>query len=218
MRSTETHNTGMTALLLRSALLWATIVSMLFFSVPTFGDYSGGFSCGYSGGYSGGYANDYSHDYADLPPVARYAVQTSLWTTHFNNKPYHNNNQRLIGVERFGSNLVTDVIQEHISLFDSATPLAGATLFKNSFHQSTGYAYIGFRQPLIGNYRNNIYVKLTSGVMHGYRGEFRDKIPFNRFGTSVVAIPSAGVQLNNFTAETVLFGAAGVMVNVGLRF
>lgn len=149
---------------------------------------------------------------------SHYSVQTSLWTTHFNNKPYHNNQQRLIGVERFGSNIATNAIQDRISFFDSATPLAGATLFKNSFHQSTGYAYIGFRQPLIGDYNNNLYVKLTGGVMHGYRGEYRDKIPFNRFGTSVVAIPSAGVQIRRFTAETVLFGAAGVMVNVGYRF
>jgi len=148
----------------------------------------------------------------------QYAVQTSLWTTHFDSKPYHNNQQRLIGVERFGTNLATNAIQNHSRLFDSASPLAGATIFKNSFHQSTGYAYIGFRQPLIGDHHNNLYVKLTSGVMHGYRGEYRDKIPFNRFGTSVVVIPSAGVQIRRISAETVLFGAAGVMLNVGYRF
>jgi hypothetical protein len=149
---------------------------------------------------------------------SQYAVQTSLWTAHFNNKPYHNNQQRLIGVERIGANIATNAIQNRIGLFDSASPLAGATFFKNSFHQSTGYAYIGFRQPLVGDHHNNMYIKLTSGVMHGYRGEYRDKIPFNRFGTSVVAIPSAGVQIRRFTAETVLFGAAGVMLNVGYQF
>jgi hypothetical protein len=165
------------------------------------------------------WASDYlfGPTYQNAAP-AHYTVQTSLWTTHFNNKPYHNNHQRLLGIERFGANVATDAIKDRISLFDSATPLAGATLFKNSFHQSTRYAYIGFRQPLIGDYQNNLYIKLTGGVMHGYRGEYRDKIPFNRFGTSVVAIPSAGIQLRRFTAETVLFGAAGVMVNVGYRF
>jgi len=147
-----------------------------------------------------------------------YAVQASVWTTHFNPQPYHNNNQRLLGVERFGDNFVTDPLTRHTSLFDAATPLAGATLFRNSFNQRSAYAYAGFRQPIVRSYRTEFYVKLTGGVIHGYRGEHRDKIPLNRFGTTIAVLPSLGAQHNRVNAEAVLFGAAGMMINVGFSF
>ncbi len=147
-----------------------------------------------------------------------YAVQASVWTTHFSPQPYHNNNQRLLGIERFGDNFVTNPLVDHTPLFDTATPLAGATLFRNSFNQRSAYAYAGFRQPMARSYRTEFYLKLTGGLIHGYRGEHRDKIPFNRFGTTVAVIPSLGIQHNRVNAEAVVFGMAGMMINVGFSF
>jgi hypothetical protein len=154
-------------------------------------------------------ADDYGNDYA---------VMTSLWTTHWSPQPYHNNDQRLIGLERFGSNFATRPLEHNTNLLNNATPLLGATLFRNSFDQRSTYAYTGFRQQVAGNYRTQAYVKLTAGVLHGYRGEHRDKIPFNRFGVTVAAIPSMGIQHRRMNAEAVLFGTAGLMLNIGYTF
>jgi hypothetical protein len=147
-----------------------------------------------------------------------FVIQASLWTTHFNNKPYHNNEQRLLGIERLGENFITRPLQGRLVMLESATPLAGFTTFRNSFSQRTRYAYAGFRQSLIGNQDAHMYFKVTGGLMHGYRGEYRDKIPLNQFGTAAVAVPSIGFQFQRFNAETVVFGVAGVMLNVGYSF
>lgn len=147
-----------------------------------------------------------------------YVLLASLWTTHWTPQPYHNNDQRLIGLERFGSNFVTRPLEERGTLFDTADPLMGGTLFRNSFDQQSAYVYAGFRQQMTGNHHTQTYFKVTAGIIHGYRGEHRDKIPLNRFGTTVAAIPSMGIQHRRVKAEAVLFGTAGLMLNLGFTF
>jgi hypothetical protein len=63
-----------------------------------------------------------------------------------------------------------------------------------------------------------VYLKITCGLLHGYRGEYRDKIPLNRYGVAPVIIPGIGAHLGSVSAEAVLLGASAAMLNMGYRF
>lgn len=127
-------------------------------------------------------------------------VQTSLWTTHFSPEPEHNNRQELLGVERQYS--------EDYWLWGGAT-------FRNSFRQRSLYAYGGREFPLL---ETPFYAKLTAGLLWGYRGEYRDKIPLNHLGVAPAILPAIGYRRQRIGAELVVFGVAGTMLNVGYRF
>ncbi len=131
---------------------------------------------------------------------ARWLLQTSIYTTHFNNRP-HNNNQKLVNLE-----------------YQRADQwVVGGAAFDTSFDQFAQYLYFGRlwrpfeTEPLI-------HVKLTGGLIHGYKGEFRDKIPLNSRGVAPAIIPAVGLSGNHVSGEVVFFGAAGAMVTVGVLF
>ena len=129
----------------------------------------------------------------------RFYLATSLYTKHFYYNPAHDDHQNLIQGEW---NVTTQW-------------LAGLSLFNNSFGQPTQYLYGGYRfrpfdsvQPL--------YLKLTAGLVHGYKDQYQSKIPFNNSGVAPVIIPSIGYCVNRFCSEAIIFGAAGVMVTFGV--
>jgi hypothetical protein len=130
-----------------------------------------------------------------------YYFQTSLMTTHFDPKPEHNNHQGLLNVERRGG---TGLV-------------LGAAYFENSFYQPSEYVYIG-KLYTIPYTRETVYAKLTGGLLHGYRGEYQDQIPFNKYGVAPAIVPSLGFQVNGVGGELVVFGMAGAMVTFGFSF
>jgi hypothetical protein len=126
-------------------------------------------------------------------------LQTSLYTKHYSPDPDHNNNQDLIVLER-----------------DEASGwLFGAATFRNSFSQRSYYAYAGKRYES-ANYP--VYIKLTGGLLQGYSGEYKDKIPLNHFGVAPVIIPSLGAHYGPVAAELVLLGFNAAMITTGVRF
>jgi hypothetical protein len=141
------------------------------------------------------------HDWNDLEPwrTDRFYLSTSVYTRHFHHSSAHNDNQHLIQGERNTT--------EHW--------LVGLSLFDNSFGQASEYVYGGYRFRPFDNLQP-LYLKLTGGLVHGYRGQYQDKIPLNDAGIAPVIIPSVGYCLNRFCSEVVLFGAAGAMVTVGV--
>lgn len=129
----------------------------------------------------------------------RFFVETSVYTRHFSYDPDHNDHQNLILVEY-------NITQSW---------LAGAAVFDNSFGQSSQFVYGGYRfrpfeslQPL--------YFKVAAGILHGYRGEFRDKIPLNSSGFAPAIVPSMGYCIRRYCSELVLFGTAGLLLTVGV--
>jgi hypothetical protein len=128
-----------------------------------------------------------------------WVVQTSLYTRHFAPDPQHNNRQELIGLER---NRASGLV-------------VGAATFRNSFAQRSFYGYAGKRWDSTAY---PVYFKLTGGLLQGYRGEYRDKIPLNRLGVAPVIIPGIGANIGPITTEALLLGASATMLNVGLRF
>ncbi len=129
-------------------------------------------------------------------------VQTSLYTDHFSPDPQHTNNQRLIGVELHNPDLW----------------FAGAARFKNSFNQDSLYLYAGRELTLWERDATRIRAKLSAGALHGYRGEFRDKIPFNRYEIAPAVLPSVGVSWQRLETDLIIFGTAGLMLTAGWRF
>ena len=126
-------------------------------------------------------------------------AQTSAYTRHFAPDPEHNNHQDLIGLERN----------------EASGWVYGAATFRNSFRQRSYYAYAGKRYD---SQAYPVYAKLTGGMIQGYRGEYRDKIPLNRYGVAPVIIPSIGTYVGPVAAELVLLGTNAAMITTGLRF
>lgn len=135
---------------------------------------------------------------APEPAGARWYLQTSYYTKHFHSDPAHNNHQHLVNLERIGA--------------DNA--LVGGAFFYNSFDQPTEYVYVGKlwrpfdRAPLV-------HFKLTGGLIHGYKQDYRDKIPYNQHGIAPAILPAIGISGKNFATEAVFFGIAGVMLTAG---
>lgn len=128
-----------------------------------------------------------------------WVVQTSVYTRHFSPSPEHDNQQNLLGLERI----------------EVSGLVYGAATFRNSFAQRSVYGYVGKR---FDSSRYPVYLKVTGGLLQGYRGEYRDKIPLNRYGVAPVIIPGVGVHFGPVVAEAVLLGTSATMLNVGLRF
>lgn len=133
-----------------------------------------------------------------VPAKPFWYVQTSVYTKHFRPKSEHNNNQELIGLERHTEN----------------SYLMGGATFLHSYHKRSYYGYVGKRYDFDGT---PFYGKLTAGLIYGYKGEYRDKIPFNRFEIAPAIVPSLGLKYCHVAAEVVLLGGAATMINIGLE-
>ena len=129
----------------------------------------------------------------------RFYLETSVYTHHYSYDPAHDNHQNLILVEyNFTENW-----------------LMGGAVFDNSFGQSSQFVYGGYRfrpfeelQPL--------YFKVGVGVLHGYHGQYQNKIPMNSSGFAPAIVPSVGYCIQRFCSEFMLFGTAGFLVTAGV--
>jgi len=63
-----------------------------------------------------------------------------------------------------------------------------------------------------------MYLKVTGGLLQGYTGQYRDKIPLNRLGVAPAIIPSVGAHYGPVAAEVVLLGFNAAMLTAGVRF
>jgi hypothetical protein len=132
-------------------------------------------------------------------PAGRWYFQTSALTRHFNPSPDHVNQQRMLDFEYWAPDKF----------------IWGATFVRNSFGQPTQYLYVGrIWRPF--DSAQLVHVKLTGGVLHGYKGQYRDKIPFNHYGYAPALIPSIGLSGKWFGTEFVLLGAAAAMITAGV--
>lgn len=130
-------------------------------------------------------------------------LRTSLYTVHYNPTTEHNNRQKLINLE-------------YIRQDDW---LIGAAFFHNSFAQPTQYIYLGHDWWLWRDENWRVRATLTGGLLHGYKGQYADKIPFNNFGIAPALLPSVGlVYKQSWFMEAQFFATAGVMATVGYRF
>lgn len=110
-------------------------------------------------------------------------VQTSLWTKHYHPEPDHNNHQKLLNLEYYFNDEVKFFVDpQQTGWRDDIRWLAGGATFKNSYDQQTLYLYGGGRYDFDLSENTKAYAKLTAGLLYGYRGEYKDKIPLNNLG------------------------------------
>lgn len=130
-------------------------------------------------------------------------VQSSVYTMHYSHNPEHNNQQDLIALE----------------LHNPQRWLGGMAWFKNSFNQPTWFWYAGREFPLWQpSDKFTVRAKLAAGLLRGYKGKYRNKIPFNDAGIAPAILPSIGARYGRFESDLIIYGTAGLMVNVGVRF
>jgi hypothetical protein len=129
----------------------------------------------------------------------RFYFETSLYTRHFSNDPAHVDKQKLV----LGEWNITEQW------------LVGASFFDNSFGQPTQYVYGGWRYRPFEQLQP-FYVKVSAGLTHGYKDQYRDKIPFNHSGIAPIVIPSIGYCFSRVCSELVLFGGAGMLITLGV--
>ena len=132
------------------------------------------------------------------PAEPYWYVQGSIYTRHFKPSSKHNNHQELFGLERHTEN----------------SYLLGGATFKHSYGKRSYYGYAGKRFDFDDT---PFYGKLTAGLLYGYKGKYRNKIPFNRFEIAPVIIPSLGAKYRRVGAEVVLLGKAATMINIGFE-
>lgn len=95
----------------------------------------------------------------------------------------------------------------------------GFSLFNNSFGQPSAYAYIGKTwTDLVPRYPE-IYVSATAGIIYGYVGKYKNKVPLNVGGFAPAIIPAIGYRLSpSATVEVQLLGTAAFMLGATWRF
>ena len=95
----------------------------------------------------------------------------------------------------------------------------GFSLFTNSFGQPSAYAFTGKYWPQPFESMPDVYLSVSGGIMYGYVGRFKNKVPLNVGGFSPVVIPAVGYRLGTRSAiEVQLLGTAAVMFGVTWRY
>jgi hypothetical protein len=127
-------------------------------------------------------------------PTKKWDLTLSPYTHHWSNNPEHK--QVLLGA-----------LDRHLS----GGRFCGLALFTNSFGQGSAYAYVGQQwNGLLGNPK--LFSKVSAGLLWGYRGEYKDKIPFNQAGIAPAVIPSLGYYVTpKDSAQVYLLGNAGLL-------
>lgn len=131
---------------------------------------------------------DYDHLY----------IQAGTYT-HYTSSPEHKGSNVFVSVEAVKSN----------------NWLYGLALFDNSFGQFSQYAYLGKSWNYHGAFEG-FHTKMTVGLIHGYRDEFKDKIPLNELGTAPAIIPGVGYKNGRYGADVIILGLSGLLFTVGM--
>lgn len=131
---------------------------------------------------------------------AGWEVMLSPYAYHFRHSSAHRS-VFLLGLEKYRS--------DHW--------LWGIGVFSNSFGQPAAYAYGGYQwNGLLGEPR--LYAKLTAGIMYGYVGEHKNKVPFNHGGWSPVVVPAIGYRINaQHALQVSALGSAGLLFSYQYR-
>ncbi|MQQ99298.1 hypothetical protein [Glaciimonas soli] len=128
-------------------------------------------------------------------------LMLSPYAYHFDYSPEHKN-VYLVGLEKHRSDQW----------------FAGGVLFSNSFGQATGAAYAGYEwDKLFGV--SSLYAKLAGGIMYGYVGQYKNKVPLNYNGWSPIVVPAVGWSFTQKdAAQVTLLGNAGLLFSYNRKF
>lgn len=95
----------------------------------------------------------------------------------------------------------------------------GISLFRNSFGQPSAYAFVGKSWPGFMPSYPKVYASVTAGILYGYVGKYKDKVPMNVGGFSPAIIPAIGYRYSPQGAfEVQILGTSAFMVGTSWRF
>jgi hypothetical protein len=143
--------------------------------------------------------------YASDAVERHFFAQYSVFTHHFFPSPEHVNRNHLLNLEWQTSGY---------TVLNADRTLIGGAVFKNSFGQPSKYLYAGQKWDV----HENVYLKLTAGLLHGYRDQYQNKIPLNRYGIAPVIVPSIGLRFRQFSLESIFLSNRAVMLAIGVQF
>ncbi|QEI07683.1 ABC transporter ATP-binding protein [Pigmentiphaga aceris] len=105
-----------------------------------------------------------------------------------------------------------------IERIDQDRSLWGASAFRNSFGQASAYVYYGRQwDHFLG--QPALYAKISGGLMYGYRGKFRNKVPLNVGGVSPAIVPAIGYRVTPQSAVQLnVLGTAALMFSYNRNF
>jgi len=130
----------------------------------------------------------------------RYSLIFSPLTHHFNHSDEHEHVWMVGGFRERSDGGIT-----------------GAVFFNNSFGQPSTYIY-----PFGKIYRGlfsqpKLYAKVTAGLLYGYVGQYKNKVPYNKNGFSPGFVPALGWQHEGgYQSQINLLGTAGIMLQFSI--
>lgn len=136
---------------------------------------------------------------AEYESTDEITLQTNAYNTHYRHDPDHLRYSPLIGAE----------------LRKQSGWLYGGALFRNSFGQFSQTLYFGHLW-YVGD--SGFYGKVVGGLIHGYIGAYKNKVPLNCGGFSPGVIPALGYRVGALRVEAQFFGTSGLMVTAGFAF
>jgi hypothetical protein len=92
--------------------------------------------------------------------------------------------------------------------------LFGFSYFNNSFDQKSQYYYAGYMWKL-SERDPNWYLKLTGGLIYGYKDPYEDNVPYNHNGYSPGLIPGLGYKWDRWSLQLNLLGVSALGITVG---
>ena len=94
----------------------------------------------------------------------------------------------------------------------------GASYFRNSFGQPSGYLYGGKRYDSIFSY-DKLFAQWTVGLLYGYKPPYDHKVPLNHNGYSPGAVLSLGWQFTpTYSAQVNVLGNSALMFQFSADF
>ena len=106
-----------------------------------------------------------------------------------------------------------ELLTERWRILGADRTTIGAAFFNNSFGQPCQYVFGGPEWDLMPLKSGWLFANVTAGALHGYSGEYQNKIPFNRYGTAPAAIPSIGWRYSQASIVMSLLGNSGVLIS-----
>lgn len=141
---------------------------------------------------------------ADLPPPGTaptgeiVMIQAAPGVIHYHANPEHADWSWLVGIE-----------WQRPSRW-----LFGFSYFNNSYDQKCQYYYAGYLWKL-SDRDPNWYLKLTGGLIYGYKEPYEDKVPFNHNGYSPGVVLGLGHKWDRWSLQLNFLGKAALGLSVG---
>ena len=154
-----------------------------------------------AGALAAGFAGSPAHAQL-LAPGDQLRLTYGPWAYHFSHSAEHVRFNHLAGVE---------LVSNRWTFWQADRSVVGVALFDNSFGQFSQYAWFGQEWDWAKFAGGDAFVTVTAGLLHGYRDQHRDKIPFNSAGIAPVIIPSVGVRWGRFSLQATVLGTNGFL-------